>query len=128
MDRQAKKAASGGAKCLFLPENFSYLGSSAGAAIPIAEPVDGKLIGMYKALAKEESIWLSLGGFQEKSEQSSSHVFNSHIIIDNDGQLVSKYRKIHLFDYDVNRESSYTLPGDKLVSCPSPFGTLGLSV
>lgn len=117
---------------LCLPECFAFIGASSGEGLKIAEPVTGPLISRYRELAKKHNIWLSLGGFQEASDKPT-HVYNAHLVVDSKGELVANYRKIHLFDVEVPggasfKESNYTIPGDKVVTCDSPIGTLGLSV
>jgi len=44
---------------------------------------------------RESSIWLSLGGFQEKGSDPQ-HLCNTHVIVDETGKIRSSYRKIHL--------------------------------
>lgn len=44
---------------------------------------------------RDSSIWLSLGGFQEKGTDDE-HLYNTHVVIDDYGNIKSTYRKIHL--------------------------------
>lgn len=87
----------------------------------------------YQSLARESKIWLSLGGFQEKGSEEA-HICNTHVVIDDAGNIRSTYRKIHLFDVDVPggrsyKESSFTEPGKDIVALDSsPVGRLGLTV
>jgi len=131
----AVEAASTGAKLLALPECFNFIGSSAQETIEQSESIfDGPSIALYRNLARETGIWLSLGGFHESVEtpDHSKMVYNSHIIINSDGEIVAFYRKIHLFDVDIPNgpvmlESKSTLPGDQVIVLDSPIGKLGLS-
>ncbi|GKV28557.1 hypothetical protein SLEP1_g37590 [Rubroshorea leprosula] len=130
--RLVKEAASAGAKMLCLPENFSYIGLKSGEGLTIAEPLDGPIMQKYCSLARDSGIWLSLGGFQEKG-LDDEHLRNTHVIIDDTGNIRSTYRKIHLFDVDVPggavyKESSFTEPGKDIVAVDSPIGRLGLTV
>ncbi|XVF83375.1 hypothetical protein PTKIN_Ptkin16aG0480500 [Pterospermum kingtungense] len=130
--RLVKEAVAAGAKMLCLPENFSYVGAKAGDSLLIAEPLDGPIMQKYCSLARESGIWLSLGGFQEKGHDDA-HLRNTHVIIDDAGNIRSTYSKIHLFDVDVPggavyKESSFTEPGKDMAAVDSPIGRLGLTV
>uniref|UniRef100_A0A165WDC8 CN hydrolase domain-containing protein n=1 Tax=Daucus carota subsp. sativus TaxID=79200 RepID=A0A165WDC8_DAUCS len=130
--RLVKEAASAGAKMLCFPENFSYVGAALGDSLKIAEPLDGPIMKGYCSLARESNIWLSLGGFQEKGSDDA-HLRNTHVLIDNAGNIKSTYSKMHLFDVDVPggavyKESSFTEAGKEIVAVDSPVGRLGLTV
>ncbi|WCJ19433.1 Deaminated glutathione amidase [Euphorbia peplus] len=130
--RLVKEAADAGAKLLCLPESFSFIGAKDGDSVKVAEPLDGPTMQQYCSLARESGIWLSLGGFQEKG-CDDAHLRNTHVIIDDSGNIRSTYRKIFLFDVNVPggrvyKESSFTEPGKDIVAVDSPVGRLGLSV
>ncbi|XP_074276277.1 deaminated glutathione amidase, chloroplastic/cytosolic isoform X2 [Silene latifolia] len=130
--RLAKEAIAAGAKLLAFPESFSFVGVQQGDSLKIAETLDGPIMQRYCNLARESRIWLSLGGFQEKASDDS-HLCNTHVIVDDSGNIRTKYRKIHLFDVDVPggavyKESSFTEAGKDIVAVDSPFGRLGLTV
>ncbi|KAH9767987.1 CN hydrolase domain-containing protein [Citrus sinensis] len=92
--RLVKEAASAGAKLLCFPENFSYVGDKDADNIKIAEPLDGPIMQGYCSLARESSMWLSLGGFQEKGSDDA-RLCNTHVLLDDAGNIRSTYRKIH---------------------------------
>lgn len=130
--RLVKEAVNAGAKLLCLPENFSFVGSKPGESLTVAEPLDGPIMEKYRSLARDSSIWLSLGGFQEKGSDDS-HLRNTHVLIDDAGNIRGKYSKMHLFDVDVPggavyKESSFTEAGEEIVAVDSPLGRLGLTV
>ncbi|OVA18214.1 Carbon-nitrogen hydrolase [Macleaya cordata] len=127
-----QEAVAAGAKLLCFPENFSFVGAKDGDSIKIAETLDGPIMQKYCSLARESNIWLSLGGFQEKGPDDT-HLCNTHVLIDDTGNIRSTYRKIHLFDVavpggTVYKESSFTEAGKNIVAVDSPFGRLGLTV
>lgn len=130
--RLVKEAAAAGVKLLCFPENFSFVSAKNGESLKIAEPLDGPRMQRYCSLARESNMWLSLGGFQEKGPDDV-RLCNTHVLIDDSGNIRNKYQKIHLFDVDVPgnmvyKESNFTTAGDKIVVEDSPVGRLGLTV
>lgn len=69
------------------------MGEKTGESITKAEPLSGPVLGRYKALAKELGLWLSLGGFQETGPDEA-HMYNCHVVIDAQGEIKAKYRKV----------------------------------
>jgi len=126
----AEEASAKQAKMLFLPENFAFLGDHSSKSLAIAEPIEGDLIKKYRSLAKEFNIWLSLGGFQEKApekEDETQKLYNTHIIINDQGDIITTYRKIHLFE--LLNESQWTNFGEQVVDpVDSPIGKLGVTI
>ncbi|ONK54892.1 uncharacterized protein A4U43_UnF10000 [Asparagus officinalis] len=130
--RLVQEAAAEGVKLLCFPETFSFVGMKAGESLQIAEPLDGPTMRRYCSLARDSNIWLSLGGFQEKGPDDA-HLYNTHVLVDNYGNIKNIYRKIHLFDVDVPgnmtyKESDFTTAGTDIVAEDSPIGRLGLTV
>ncbi|KAF9598427.1 hypothetical protein IFM89_027860 [Coptis chinensis] len=129
--RLVKEAVTAGAKLICFPENFSFVGAKDGESLSIAEPLNGPIMHKYCNLARESKIWLSLGGFQEKID--AAHLCNTHVLVDDSGNITTTYRKIHLFDVDVPggmvyKESAFTIAGKDIVSVDSPVGRLGVTV
>ena len=74
----------------------------------------------YINLAQTNRLWLSLGGFQEHCRTDPQRLQNCHVIVDDTGQIVSTYRKVHLFDVEVFngpvlKETSFTVPGKQVL-------------
>jgi len=129
----AKEASAAGCAALFLPECFSFIGTSWKQSIAAAEPLDGPTMARYQQLARDTNLWLSLGGFQQRNNKDPERIYNTHVMLNSDGSIVALYSKVHLFDVDVPNgpvlmESRFTSPGDRLVSCETPFGRVGLTV
>lgn len=126
-----ERASRAGAKLLSLPENFAFIGPG-NEAVLAAEPLDGPTITRLSGLAKKYKIWLSLGGFQEKVSNSAK-IHNTHIVINEQGILVTSYKKIHLFsvvlpDGSLYDEDSTVQRGTEILCFSSPFFTGGLSI
>lgn len=67
---------------IFLPECCDYVARNSEEAIKLAEPLSGETANFYKKLAKDNKVWLSLGGIHES-------------IIDN----VHKFSSLYTFKY-----------------------------
>uniref|UniRef100_A0A8C3QLU3 Deaminated glutathione amidase n=1 Tax=Cyanoderma ruficeps TaxID=181631 RepID=A0A8C3QLU3_9PASS len=131
-----RRAAAQGARAVFLPEGFDFIGDSPQHSLQLAEPLNGDIVGRYRQLARECDVWLSLGGFHERGQdwESTGRIYNCHLLLDNSGAVVAAYRKLHLFDAALPgapalRESSFTNPGRELLPpVPTPVGKVGLAV
>ncbi|XP_056366988.1 deaminated glutathione amidase [Oenanthe melanoleuca] len=131
-----RQAAARGARAVFLPEGFDFIGDSPQHSLALAEPLHGDTVGRYRQLARECDVWLSLGGFHERGQDwdSTGRIYNCHLLLDNSGAVVAAYRKLHLFDAALPGapalcESSFTNPGRELLPpVPTPVGKLGLAV
>ncbi|KAF8993458.1 Carbon-nitrogen hydrolase, partial [Haplosporangium bisporale] len=61
-------------------------------------------------------------------------LYNTHVLINHHGDIVSSYRKIHLFDVNIANgpilmESNNTVSGTQLVApVPTPAGRVGLGI
>eukprot|EP00929_Paragymnodinium_shiwhaense_P114316 TRINITY_DN82668_c0_g1_i1.p1 TRINITY_DN82668_c0_g1~~TRINITY_DN82668_c0_g1_i1.p1 ORF type:complete len:356 (-),score=67.63 TRINITY_DN82668_c0_g1_i1:150-1217(-) len=130
-EKMVRQAAAEGCSIVFFPECFSFIGAKPGEAQAAAEELSGPTVARYKELAKSNNVWLSLGGYQEKEPaHSEGKIYNTHLIINAAGELVTSYRKIHLYDVPMVNlvESRQALPGDQLVACDSPAGRLGVTI
>jgi len=75
----------------------------------MAEPVDdSRVIGTMQALARELQVVLPVSFF----EKANRAYFNSLVVIDADGSIVSHYRKSHIPDGPGYQEKFYFSPGD----------------
>lgn len=120
------------AELVVLPENFSIMGMAETDKVKIAEDVGSGLLQDYlKEQARKHNIWL-VGGTVPIRSSESGKVFAACLLFNSQGELVTRYDKIHLFDVNVENESyteSETItPGDKIVVADTPFGRLGLAV
>lgn len=127
------QAAAAGARLAALPEYFACLGPPT-SILAAAQPLDGPLVKHFRKLAQQHQIFLLLGSVPECSPVPGK-IYNTAVLVDPGGEIVARYRKIHLFDINlpgqvVFRESDYILPGDQAVAVPlaGTGFTLGLSI
>lgn len=125
------EAAAGGATLVLLPEKFDLLGNTK-QYFEAAEPLDGPLIAGMRELAAELSIDLVAGSFVERVP-GREKLANTSVHIGPDGQVRATYRKIHMFDVEVDgqvyRESDHEDPGEEIVTSELAGGQcLGLTV
>jgi predicted amidohydrolase len=130
------EAAGRGAQLVGLPENFALLAHGEQEKFKIAETLDearpGPILEALKEAAAQRNVWIIGGGMPERSS-SEEQVHNTCVVIDSAGRLVAAYRKIHLFDIDIQhgaqfRESATVAPGRQPMLVETPWGRLGLSV
>ena len=89
----------------------------------MAEAVDdSRVIGKMQALAKELQVVLPVSFF----EKASRAFFNSLVVIDADGSIISHYRKSHIPDGPGYQEKFYFSPGDTgFKVAATRFGKIG---
>ena len=99
-----------------------------------AQGLDGEIVARVRDLARRHGVWILGGTFPERGDDSD-RVFNTSVLVSDEGALAAVYRKIHLFDVDLGdqgggsfRESATVAPGDEVVVAQTPFGAVGLSV
>jgi predicted amidohydrolase len=130
-DRLVRAAAADGAKLVALPEKWSALGTSEQLAAG-AEPLDGPAISWARETARELRLDLVAGSIVEHIEGRAKHA-NTSVHVGPDGDIKAVYRKVHLFDVEVDgtvyRESDGEDPGAELVTTTLEDGTeLGMAV
>jgi predicted amidohydrolase len=129
-DRLVREAAAKKADLVVLPEKFNVIGSPEQLAAG-AETLDGPTLEWAKAIAAELDIWLVAGSVVEKVEQDDK-LRNTSALIGPDGETHAAYRKIHMFDVEVEgttySESDAESGGDEIVVADAGALPLGLAV
>lgn len=110
-----------GAEFFVLPELWSagYLGFE--RYDDHAEPLDGPTVSMCRRVARDLSAWVHVGSFIERDDSGGLH--NTTVLIDSDGRIAQRYRKIHVFGYQ-SLETQLLTPGGTLSVVDSPLGRL----
>src|SRR5690242_4797984 len=130
-DRLVRDAAARGAELVVLPEKWTVLGTREHMAAG-AQTLDGEAISWARSTAAQLGIDLVAGSLFERVEDAEKG-FNTSVHVGPDGEIQSVYRKIHLFDVEVDgavyAESSTEDPGDEIVVTELAGGLkLGMSV
>ncbi len=112
-----EQAAAHGAEIAVLPENFAFMGEEDDKR-RIAEPGDGSgpILGAVRELARRAKVHVVAGGMPERSGDDA-RPYNTSFLVAPDGELVGKYRKLHLFDVELPngptlKESQATTAGE----------------
>ncbi len=132
-----RRAAAAGAVLVATPEGTTYLGPH-DRKMALAEAVDGPTHRRLAELAADLGIHLLIGGVVERHSDpalATEQTFNTSLLFDPQGQLVARYRKLHLFDVDLQSmggvtfaESRRTARGQDVVVADTPLGRLGMSI
>ena len=126
-----REAAARGARLVVLPEVFLWRGPREEERRS-AEVIPGPVTAWLGGLAKELNLYLVAGSVLERIE-GQVRVFNTCTMFDPSGQMIALYRKIHLFDVEIEghvsiRESASRAPGYAPVVVRTPLATFGLSI
>jgi deaminated glutathione amidase len=130
-DRLTRAAAGDGAELVVLPERLDIRGTAADYAAR-AEPLDGRPVTWARDTARELGIDIVAGSVAERRE-GHERVANTSVHAGPDGELKAVYRKIHMFDVEVEgveyRESEHSEPADEIVVSETAQGLgLGLTI
>lgn len=98
-----------------------------------AEPIPGPTSALLADLARTYRIWIHGGSIPERDTPDAPRMYNTSILVSPKGEIVARYRKIHLFDVELSdgprfRESDEFAPGSEIVTAPVNDVTVGLSV
>lgn len=126
-----RRAHAEGAQLVVLPEVFNWRGRGKDTAVH-AEPVPGPTTERMSGLAAELGLFLLAGSILEAAGPDG-RAYNTSVLIGPDAGIIAKYRKIHLFDVDIEgeapiRESEFRRPGEDIVVAETSMCPMGLSV
>ncbi len=132
-DRLTRQAASRGAELVVLPEKWTVLGRGE-VMEEHAQTLEGPAVAWATRTARELGIDLIAGSFVER-RPGQAKTSNTSLHIGPEGAIEASYRKIHMFDVEVDgtlyAESAREQAGDAVVTTavgrPEPH-RLGLTI
>ncbi|HEY3877423.1 MAG TPA: carbon-nitrogen hydrolase family protein [Trebonia sp.] len=117
------ESAAGRADLAVFPEaTLTRFGSDLRAA---AEPLDGPFCSAVAGACAEAGVAAVVGVFEPAPD---GRVYNTAAVFDRDGTLVTRYRKLHLFDAFSQRESDLVAPGSAVVTASLAGVPVGLEI
>ncbi len=127
-DATLKKASDAIEKCtdadlVILPEIWNIGFMSFDRYQDEAEDINGPTPTLMRTLAKKKGIFLHSGSFVEKD---NGKFYNTSLLLSPEGEILAKYRKIHLFGYN-SQETQILTPGEKVVVADTPLGKIGMA-
>ncbi|MBI2091082.1 MAG: carbon-nitrogen hydrolase family protein [Deltaproteobacteria bacterium] len=126
-----REAARRGAKLVALPEVFNWRGDKKEERSH-AETIPGPSSERMAQLARELGLYLLAGSILEAIPDSSK-AYNTSLLYNPQGDIVVRYRKLHLFDVDIAGgvailESATREPGKEIAVAETEIGRMGLSI
>lgn len=130
-ERHVRAAAADGAKLIVLPEKWTAIGGPQ-TLVSAAEPLDGEAVAWARAIAAELRIDLVAGSIAERLD-GEEMLANTCVHVSADGSVRAVYRKIHMFDVEVDgrvyEESALERAGEEIVMSETSSGVpLGLAI
>lgn len=129
IERLVGDATNRGALLVVLPEYSSYFSKDMDGveAVEHAQSLHGPFVRALAELARELGVHL-VAGMMERVPGEDARVANTVVALDPDGELVARYRKLHLYDAFGARESDWIVPGalDEPQTFPFAGFTVGL--
>jgi len=107
-----REAAAKGAAIVCLPELFrtQYFCQREDAALfDLAEPIPGPTSDRMAAVAKETGVSIVVSLFERRA---AGVYHNTAVVLDADGTMAGRYRKMHIPDDPLYYEKFYFTPGD----------------
>lgn len=121
----AGTAVARGSALVVFPEYSAFFEPIMGQSfVDAAEPLDGPFVAALGALAAELGVHIVAGMLETTVDPA--RFFNTVVAMNPAGELVAKYRKLHLYDAFGDRESDWVLAG--AIEAPETFEFAGLTV
>lgn len=125
-----EQAAQAGARLVCLPEMFNtgyfcHTSHCDIAYFDLAEDTDGHTMGVFRRVAAERRLYIALPFFERERE---GLYYNSCYLIDDQGEIVGRYRKTHIPWSHTGWEKFYIRPGYDWPVWKTPYGSIGVLI
>uniref|UniRef100_A0AC34RAK4 Bis(5'-adenosyl)-triphosphatase n=1 Tax=Panagrolaimus sp. JU765 TaxID=591449 RepID=A0AC34RAK4_9BILA len=126
------RAKQQGCQMIFFPECTDYIGRNKKEAIDMSENTESATIKAFRELAKNNQIWISIGGFHNRKDETKMP-YNTHLILNSDGVIVQEYDKLHQFNLDMPGtrllEREFSTEGNTVLQpFTTPIGNIGMGI
>jgi predicted amidohydrolase len=118
--QQVEKAAAEKADIVCLPEAITLVGTKLNY-VSASEPIPGPSTKFLGELARKHQLYIVAGILEKEGEV----VYNTAVLLDRDGKLAGKYRKVSLPREEI--EGGVT-PGNSFPVFDTDFGRIGLMI
>lgn len=118
--RLAEERIEGRADLIVLPEGITVVGTGK-SYVEVAESVPGPATEKLGALARSRKAWVAAGLY----ERDGRAVYNTAVLLDREGRVAGKYRKVYLPREEVERGLT---PGSSYPVFETDFGRVGLMI
>lgn len=130
-----RRAAANGARLILTPEGVNLLEQRRDRREQaVTDQATDTAVQGLMALAAELNVWLLIGSAIVRSGHAGDgRAANRSLLIDDAGQMVAAYDKLHVFDVTLPdgeswKESAVIRPGDGASLPATPWGGLGMTV
>ena len=125
-----EKSANNGARLVILPEMFNCPYDNSKFGVYAETAGSGATIEAVSKAAKDNGAYVVAGSIPETEDNK---IYNTCFIFDDNGKIIGRHRKIHLFDIDIPekivfRESEVLTPGSEITVVDTSFCRIGIAI